>query len=867
MSGQPATRQAAGPGPCAALEHLGVVDLADLRGALAGRMLAELGAEVVKVEPPGGDPGRLRPPFAGNQVAPDRSLPFLYRNAGKRGAVLDLESARGRERLDHLCAQADILIENLGPAEQARHHLTPDEVRARHPHLVHVAISDFGLSGPRAGWRLEPLAAFAASGALHGSGLSELPPCWLPGYLAHDCASIFAVAGALAAVLDRTRHGTGQTVEVSVQEAALNGLDPWSIPLGDYARRFPLFPSSAPRDGDGAYLVLPTRDGHVRAVPGTPRQLAAFARLLWDGPPAAPAAGSERQPPTSRHLTESQPGSGIAGAAGAWLESLPFQALGLANGAVLGASRLVALPGLTLSLVHGLLGTARLLAGRALRSRSRDEVLETALRLGVPMTPVNTPEEFVAAPQTCARNYFHSSGFPHLGDAPLASAPWRLSVTPPGLRRPAPAPGEDDVHGFAPRRTTAGEHPPGSRAPDETPAAPVLAGMRVINLGVGAVGPELCWLLREFGAEVIKIESRTNLDFMRRLTPELDNPNTAFPFNDDCRGQKSVCLDLRAARAREIALQLCASADVVVENLRGGVVRNLGLDYPDVRRVQPAVVYVASQGYGRGGPLGEAPAFGPIAAAFAGATWLWNHPDAPYPAGSSLNHPDHIASKLGAVAVLAALEHRRRTGEGQFIELAQTETVAYLMGEFYLEAALTLRPTRQQGNAVDYACPHGVYPCAGDDRWCAIAVAGDDAWERFRRALGWPHQPGLATLDARLSARTDLDERVAAWTRARAPEAAAATLQSAGVSAMPVQGPDEHRADPHLAARSALVSIVHPEVGPARHTANPVRMSRMRTSSPAPAPLLGAHTREVLVQVLGLRAGEVDALIASGVCR
>jgi crotonobetainyl-CoA:carnitine CoA-transferase CaiB-like acyl-CoA transferase len=867
MHGQPGTSQEAARGRRAALEHLSVVDLTDLRGALAGRMLAELGADVVKIEPPGGDPGRWRPPFAGNRAAPDRSLPFLYRNAGKRGAVVDPESAPDRERLERLCAQADILIENLGPAAQARHHLTPDEVRARHPHLVHVTISDFGLSGPRAGWRLEPLAAFAASGALHGSGLPERPPCWLPGYLAHDCASIFGIVGALAAVLDRARHGQGQTVEVSVQEAALNGLDPWSIPLGDYAHCYPLFPSAAPRDGDGAYLVLPTRDGYVRAVPGTPKQLAAFARLLWDGPSAPAPADPGQESRASGHLAESRATDGVAGLAAAWLESLPLQALGLANGAVLGASRIVALPGLTLSVMHGLLGTARALAGRALRSRARDEVLATALRLGVPMAPVNTPEEFVAAAQTRGRDYFQNSGFPHLGDAPMASAPWRLSVTPACLRRPAPAPGEDDVEGFAPRRANDGRHTAGSQALGETLSGPVLAGMRVINLGVGAVGPELCWLLGELGAAVIKIESWANMDFMRRLTPELDNPDTSFPFNDDCRGQKSVCLDLRIARAREIALQLCASADVVVENHRGGVVHSLGLDYPDVRRVHPAVIYVGSQGYGRGGPLGEAPAFGPIAAAFAGATWLWNHPDAPYPAGSSLNHPDHIASKLGAVAVLAALEHRRRTGEGQFIELAQTEAVAYLLGEFYLERALTLRPTHQRGNAVDYACPHGVYPCAGDDLWCAIAVVGDDTWERFRWALGWPEEPRLATLDARLAACADIDERVAEWTRARAPEEAAGILQSAGVSAMPVQGPDEHRADPHLAARSALVTVVHPEVGPARYTANPLRMSRMHTSPPAPAPRLGEHTREVLMQVLGLGEDEVETLVADGVCR
>ena len=754
MDGVEGVRPEAGGMRPTALGHLGVVDLTDLRGALAGRMLAELGADVVKVEPPDGDPGRLRPPFAGGRAAPDGSLPFLYRNAGKRGAVVDLETVAGRDRFERLCSRADVLVENLGPAEQERYHLTPDEVRARHPHLVHVTISDFGLSGPRAGWRLEPLPAFAASGALHGSGPPDRPPCWLPGYLAHDCASIFAVAGALAAVLDRARHGSGQTVEVSVQEAALNGLDPWSIPLGDYARRYPLFPSSVPRDGDGVFLVLPTRDGYVRVVPGTPRQLAAFARLLWEG---APDSGAEPHPPHGEDEGARKPdraasaglvpsaASGPARRAAAWLEGVPFQALGLANGMVLGASRIVASPGLTMSLVHTLLGVTRTLAGHALRSRGRDEVLATALRLGVPVSPVNTPEEFVAAEQTRARDYFHKTGFPHLGDAPLASAPWRLSGTPAALRRPAPEPGEDDGSDFIAAPATVGSCA-------ETASEPVLAGMRVINLGVGAVGPELCWVLRELGAEVIKIESGAYPDFMRRLTPELDNPNTSFPFNDDGRGQKSVCLDMRSARAREIALQLCARADVVVENHRGGVVRAWGLDYPDVRRVHPAVIYVASQGYGRGGPLGEAPAFGPLATAFAGATWLWNHPDVSYPCGSSLNHPDHIAGKLGAVAVLAALEHRRRTGEGQFIDLAQSEATAYLMGEFYLERALAGRPSRQRGNAVDYACPHGstrvrARIAGAPSRWSATTPgsASGSCWAGRRRRGSRPLTAALPT--------------------------------------------------------------------------------------------------------------------------
>src|SRR5438477_5740696 len=404
----------------APLAHLRVVEVADLRGALAGRILADLGADVIKVEPPCLDAGRLRPPFAGDVAALDRSLPFLFRNAGKRGAVIDLHDAGGWRRFCDLCAHADILIENLGPDEERAHGLAPAEVGERHPHLVHVALADFGLSGPRAGWRAEALPAFAASGALHASGFPELPPCWLPGYLAHDCASIFGVAGALAAILDRARHGRGQTVEVSVQEAALNGLNPWSIPLADYARLYPMVNASPPRNADGAYHVLPTADGYVRVLPGTPRHWRAFLALI--GNPDA-LGGPE------------------------W-EVAVFR---LANGDVI-----------------------RLLAADALTARPRADVLAEARALGLPIAPVNRLGEFVAEEQTRVRGYFRATGFPHVGGAPFAPAPFNFSRTPVVLSRPAPGCGADDGAGFAPRATST----PSGGAP-----GPPLAGMRVVNLG------------------------------------------------------------------------------------------------------------------------------------------------------------------------------------------------------------------------------------------------------------------------------------------------------------------------------------------------------------------------------------------------
>jgi crotonobetainyl-CoA:carnitine CoA-transferase CaiB-like acyl-CoA transferase len=834
--------EAAGTAP---LAHLRVVELTDLRGALAGRMLADLGAHVIKVEPPGGDPGRLRPPFAGNVRDPRRSLPFLFRNLGKRGAVIDFRDRAGWRRFLDLCDRADVLIENLAPDGELARHLAA-EVQERHPHLIHATIADFGRSGPRLGWRLEPLPAFAASGALWASGFSDRAPCWLPGYQAHDCAAILAVAGVLAALLDRARSGRGQAVEVSVQEAALAALDPWGIALPDYARVYQALPPTYPRDADGPALVLPTADGYVRVLAVTPRHWWAFLALL----------ANREAPPFVNGPARVVFGRGTWGFLGTGLEWLAAQGLRAAN-AVAGALARVPVGNQVLPAFHVALAAVRRLAGEALASRSRGEVVAHGLRLGLPIAPVNSPEEFVAAEQTRVRGYFRRTGWPPLDDGPVAPFPCRFSRTGVVLSRTAPEPGQDD-----------GDFPPRSR-PVPTPAAdgPVLAGVRVVNLGVGAVIPELCSTLADLGAEVVKIESAASPDFLRRLTLEPGYPNRSFMFNDENRSQRSVCLDLRAVAGRDLALRLCATADVVAENRQGGLLRRLGLDYEAVRRLRPDVIYVSSQGYGEDGPLGEAPALGPLAAAFAGATFLWNHPGAPYPGGSSLEHPDHMAGKLATVAVLAALEHRRRTGEGQRVELAQSEAAAYLLGEVYLEEPLTGRRAQARGNVVDYACPHGVYPAAGADAWVAIAVASDEAWERMRSALGWEREERLATLAGRLAARAEVDTRVAAWTRGRSAEHAARRLQSAGVSAMAVQGPEDLRSDAHLAARGALVTIEDPEIGPVRHVATPLRLSRTPTASPRPAPRLGADTEDVLVRMLGLDVAEVRRLVAAGVAR
>ena len=765
------------------LAFLRVVDLTDLRGAMCGRIHADLGADVIKVEGPEVD------------ETVRSSTSYRYRNANKRGQVVAFATPEGRRLLGALLANADAVIENGVDAAVS-------SLLDQHPHLVHVALRDFGDTGPRATWRLEPLTALAASGTMYATGFPTMAPCGVPGFLAHDCASVYGAIGVLAAVEQRERDGRGQRVEVSVQEAALAGTTPWSVALRDYLLVNPNLPAKGTRNADGSYWVLPAADGWVRSVIGSQRQWDGFVSVL--GSPDA-LLGDEWSMPGFR----------------------------LKNADVV-----------------------RIVAAECLTDRTRRHLFEQAKGTGATIGVLHTPLEFVAHAQTREREFFASTGFADLGDLPFATAPYKLSATPPSLRCPAP-----DGTGSATFGSRDATAPRGPSA--ITPL--LLEHVRVVEFGTAAVVPELCGVLSELGAEVIKIESLAHPDVLR--TAGGRGLNQAFTFNAESRGRASVAIDITTPEGRALALELCVSADVVAENYRGGVLDRAGLGYGDVCARNPQVIYAASQGYGRGGPYGDMPAYGPLNAGFAGLHHLWSDRAAPYPCSTSLNHPDHIAGKLLAVAVLAALAHRDRTGIGQLVDMAQTEAAAYLMGEVYLDAARTGNERALCGNESATAVPHGVYPAAGDDRWIAIVAADDTAWSQLVTAVGWSNDASLQHIAARLVDRAAIDDRLASWTSERDADEAAALLQAHGVSAMPVMGPDDHLADPHLRARGFIVELHHPEVGVEHHVGNPLLLSRTPQRVAAAAPCLGADTHDVLGRALGLGTAAVDDLIARGVCR
>jgi benzylsuccinate CoA-transferase BbsF subunit len=383
-----------------------------------------------------------------------------------------------------------------------------------------------------------------------------------------------------------------------------------------------------------------------------------------------------------------------------------------------------------------------------------------------------------------------------------------------------------------------------------------LDAVRVLDFTWVVAGPVTTRILADLGAEVIKVERRGSLDFGDRrggLSGTL------------MRGKKSVLLDLNDPRGLELARRLAALSDVVIDNFSARVMTNLGLDYEALVTLRPDVICVRMTGFGLTGPDRDHVSYGPTLQALTGYTLLMAEPGAP-PAGFGYSYSDLAGGNLGTLAVLAALWRRRQTGRGQLIDLAQLEAVASLVGPALLERALEGGTSEPRGNTSQEApaAPHGVYPCAGDDRWIAITVFGDGEWQRFTEAIGrpaWTRDARFGTLAGRLAHAAELDQVVAGWTRGQRAEDAMARLQAAGVAAgLVANAEDLCVRDPQLAARGHFVDVPTPEGGTVRMDGPPFILSENPARVSGPGPLLGEHTEEVLSHLLGLGPDEIAAL-------
>ncbi|GAA2848424.1 CoA transferase [Pseudonocardia halophobica] len=774
-----------------------VVDHTDGEGTeTTARLLADLGADTVRVEPLEG--ARSRAGEFYDQV----------HNVNKRSVTIDLGAGRDRERFLRLVASADILVTSFRPGELPRG-LDAEDLADRFPELVVVSVTPYGRSGPYRDWAATEATHLALGGVLSRSGLSGRDPLLPPGTIATESVAAQATWSALVAYHHRLTSGVGDLVDCSVFEGTVQGVDPGYGIGGTASGGVPGWngPRGRP-DARHLYPVFACRDGWVRLCILSGRQWHGMFR--WLGEP------EELADPRLHVLSER------------------FRATHLIFPAI-----------------------ERLLAGL-----TRAEAMSAGDEFGVPTAGVASPTEVLQNPQFRARRVFAEVELPSGARASMPDGMVEIDGRRAGLRTPAPALGAHtaDVLDALPALAA-----PESVRPVVAPARP-LTGLRVLDLGVIVVGAETGRLFADLGADVIKVENGAYPDGGRQSS---SGAVLSAGFAYGHRSKRSLGLNLRSPRGRELFLDLARRSDVVLSNFKPGTMDSLGLGVAALLEVNPRLVVAESSAFGPTGPWSRRMGYGPLVRAAAGLSTLWRYPGESEADRTSFSdtttiYPDHVGARIGAAAVLAKLIQRIRTDTGGSVAVAQAEVILGHLGSRL--ARESVEPGGLVAGATRDGVLDGLHPCAGDDEWCVVSLRSDEDWVRLADVLGVPaHEPRFADHDGRVRHRAALDALVTAWTTQRGPRECMETMQGAGVPAAMMQRLAELRLDPHLIARGFFHTLSHPlvgsdipcEGGPAlfRHVADP---------DPTPAPLQAEHTEEILHEVLGLSRERIADLVADG---
>jgi len=817
-----------------ALEGVRVLELASgIAGPFCSRLFADYGAEVVKIEAPGGDETRGWGPFPGDVAGPEKSGTFFFLNTNKRSVVLDLDRAADRARLLELVDEADVLVSSHGAASMRALGLAPEAIAARNPRLVAIALTPFGQTGPMAEWKGHDLNAyhFSACGTRY-CGLPDEAPLEHGTFSADFFAGYVGAAWGLACLLGRDRIGGGQSLDVASAEI-LGALYVGALTVGGYAQdgRFDR------RGGRGMGLAAPAglvrcRDGHVLVI--------ALEKAQWRGLRAA--MGDPE-----------------------WARAELFDDMWER--------------GRNADVIYALLEEWAI-------SRSKEEIMAICQAHGCPATAAYTMADLARHPHLEARGALVEIDHPELGRVRSFGAPVRLPDCPGGPRLAAPRLGEHGRSGFAPRATVpppadAARPPSGAalraagedlraRSPfreDRERALP-LAGLRVANFGWGVVGPTAGQLLAFLGAEVYKVESRARPDIQRTIPPFVNgipDPDRSIQNHAFWAGNRSVTLNLKTEEGRELARALAARCDVVMENFGRGVMERFGLGYDRLGAGRPELIYASLSSTGQFGSLAGLRTYGNSLSGLAGLDGITGYADGRLQAMENA-YADPLGGVIGALAVLLALAHRARTGRGQHVDYAQLEGTLQLVGPRFLDFAMNGRVAGPIGNRhpVGAGAPHGVYPCRGEDRWIAIAVLDDPEWAALVRALGapaWARDPALATAAGRLARIDGIDAELAAFTRACERDALAERLQAEGVPATPVCDVSDLLDHPHFRARRTFVEVEHPLGFRETIYGEYVKCSRTRPAI-RPGPAVGQDNDRVFRQLLGLSEARIEELVA-----
>lgn len=800
----------------------------------AGKILSDLGADVVKLEPPEGDIARRIAPFDNEDPDPNASGFFGYLNTGKRSAVLPENEVLAGEIIDDLVAEyeIDVVIES----KLHEYGLDPRSLADDHDSLSVVSVSGFGATGPWQEYAAPDIVAWAESGHMNKMGYPDSPPVRPRIKMADYWASQVAVIGAFASLLYRdVQGGSGQYVDVSKREAGVSTMDrfiagySWSGETTErtgsgYAHQGP---------SKGFPTILEAKDGYVSASPQT-GDFETFVEEAFEDP-------------------------------GRILEDPRFTT---------SADRLANREELSEYIEE------------YTRTREKWDLFEYFQSLGIPSSVTATPEDVIDFEHLQARDFWQDVSLPNGEMVTMPGFPFR----PDGPGRSvemerAPRLGEHsekiyrDLE-YDPATLLTGSSLTSASRPDsgtyrststsrssEEPAERPLDGIRVIDFSWVYAGPHATKLLAGLGADVVKVESKQKPDSARTTASYDFDPeptgSTSAAYNERNQGKRSLRLDLTSDRGQEVALDLMSEADIVLENYSPTFMDRVGLDYESVRDVNQKIVYLSISGWGKTGPAKDYRAYGSTIESMAGMDWISGFRDDP-PTTAGFSLPDPTAGYMAVIAAQWGLYRREETDRGTYIELPLLEIVASLLHKPLMEYLMNGRLAERTGvRDEDYRFVQGVFPCRGEDNWTVIAIGGDTQWERFCDLLD---RPDLVTGErfashyARLKHQDEIREITSEWTSQRTREEVRHLLQQRGIPAGIVADEEdllEH--DMQLRSRDYFSSQTHPEVGERRFQGVPFSMERTDIGFDSRAPFFGEHTEEVLEEWLGWSMEKIEA--------
>lgn len=848
------------------LEGVRVVEIADQQAEYAGLLLAGMGAEVIKVEPPGGSATRRIGPFYQDRPHPERSLYFWQYNRGKRSVALELPDQR--DVLIDLIASADVLLDStpLGYLQDMR--IEAQGLGSRFPHLIRARVTPFGDTGPWAGYAASDLIHLALGGVMMNCGYDpepdgsyDLPPIAPQMWHAYHIAGEQLVMGVLGALLHRQETGFGQSVGLAVHEAVAKCTE---IDLMSWVmRRTPVHRQTCRHAAErvsAEQAIGASKDGRwtITRGPARPDNVDGLVDFLQ-----------------SFGIVEDPEEAGLArgGEAPAGSRSIP----GTSGSSERSAREAELMQRLVKKFTHDRVPWAQ------------------AQEHGLLWAPLRKPHENAEDQHWWARGTFAEISHPEIGrSVTYAVSRWCSEEAPWQVGGPAPAIGQhdDQIDAMLARRPSVTQVVRGSRvAESQRNKAFALQDVRILDFTWFLASGGATRFLAAFGADTIKVEWRDNPDTRfgamapeggrtarERATgplPPVSGLNMGGQFNNKHAGKRGISLNVRHPRGLEIAKRLVSHCDIVAEGFSPGVMERWGLGYDVLREIKPDIIYCQQSGMGTAGTYGSVRTVGPVAAAFAGASEMSGLPEPAMPAGWGYSYLDWVGAYSFANAMLAALHHRHATGRGQQIDASQTEAGIFINGTSVADWSVNGREWTRYGNRSPYlpAAPHGAYRCTGEDRWVAIACFTEEHWRALVKVMGepaWAANERFWSLDSRLRLQDELDGEVSAWTARHDRYDVMEWLQAAGVPAGVCQtAEDRCDRDPQLDALGWMTEVTGTDIGrwpvpevPAKLSETPAYIGGLPDRG---APCYGEDNDEVLHGLLGFTEAEIADLRSDGV--